>query len=335
MRRSSKKVTALLAAGALLLVAGCATAEGQPLSAAGVEKPNLTVAVVPAVDSAGFFIALYQGLFKAQGLNVTFVPAVSSETAIADQVKGTIDISGGNYVSYIQAQQGHAADLEIFAEGSLMLPGTQALYTMPGSKINNLTDLVGKTVGINAPDNILYLLVASVLADHDIPVSKVHFRSDIPLPMMAAALKSGEINAAVLPEPFASQAEQSFGVTPLADLNQGATTNFPVQGYVVTRQWAAANPRTLAAFDRALQQGQEIADTNRQAVERAMETLPMKPLPLGVSDKTASIMAVDNYPVGAVDPIRLQRVADVMSQFIQFPSFNVKSMISNVSTTGN
>jgi hypothetical protein len=32
-----------------------------------VEKPTLNVAVVPALDSAGFFVALYQGLFKARG----------------------------------------------------------------------------------------------------------------------------------------------------------------------------------------------------------------------------------------------------------------------------
>ena len=324
-----RKFAALLALGTIL-VAGCASASGATRPSSGtIEKPTITVAVVPAVDSAGFFIALYQGLFKAQGLHVNFEPAVSSETVIQQQVKGTVDISCGNYVSYLQAQQSHEADLEIFAEGSVMLPGTQALYTMPKSKIASLQDLVGKTVGINAPDNILYLLVASVLADHGIPVNSVHFKSNIPLPAMAAALKSGQIDAAVLPEPFASEAQQQYGVATLADLDQGATTDFPIQGCVATRQWAALNPHTLAAFDQALQQGQEIADTSRHAVEQAMEDLPMKPVPLGVSSLTSSVMAVDNYPVGPVNPIRLQHVADVMTEFIGFPSFDVRSMIGN------
>jgi len=317
------------------LAAGCASRGSSnnnngAATSSGVEKPNLTVAVVPAVDSAGFFIALYEGLFKQQGLNVKFVPAVSSETAIAEQVKGTFDITGGNYVSYIQAQQGGQADLDIFAEGSVMQPGAQALYTMPGSKITNLRDLEGKTVGINAPKNILYLLVASALASAGVPVNSVHFDSNIPLPLMAAALKAGTIQAAVLPEPFASQAQAALGVTTLTDLNQGATTEFPIQGYVVTRQWAAANPRTLAAFRRALEEGQQIADTNRTALEQAMEDLPMTPQPLGVSKETAALMAVDNYPVGSVDTVRLQRVADVMSQFLGFPSFNVASMVGNL-----
>lgn len=331
MRAISRRVTVILAVvTAAAITAGCASASGSPTSSAGpgLEKTDLTVAVVPAGDSAGFFVALYNGLFKQQGLNVHFVPAVSSETEIADQAKGTVDVTGGNYVSYIQAQQSGDANLEIVAEGSVMGPGAQALYTMPGSKIHTVADLRGKTIGINAPRNILYLLAASALATDGIPADDVHF-AYIPLPQMAAALQSGRVQAAVLPEPFASLAQEQFGVVTLADLDSGATTAFPIQGYVVTRQWAAAYPHTLAAFLRALQAGQQIADTNRAEAEHAMESLPMKPIPLGVSPQTASIMALDTYPVGPVDTIRIQRVADVMSQFLNFPAFSVDSMIGN------
>src|SRR5579862_7932796 len=97
-----------------------------------MEDPDVNVAVVPAVDSAGFFVALHQGLFAARGLHVTFIPAVSSETVIdaqaLDEPTDQVDISCGNYVSYIQAQENYdqgkrssstndptvAADLDIF-----------------------------------------------------------------------------------------------------------------------------------------------------------------------------------------------------------------------------
>jgi len=307
----------------------------------GIEQPDLNVAVVPAADSAGFFVALHEGLFAARGLHVTFIPAVSSETVIdaqaLDRPVDRVDISCGNYVSYIQAQENWnqgkrstsvsdpmvAADLDIFAEGSVMQPGAQGLYVMPDSPIRSLADLEGKTVGVNAPDNILYLLTASVLADHGLNVAGVRF-AYYPLPNMAAMLKAGKIAAAVLPEPFASQAEQSLGVTLLADLDQGATSAFPVQGCAVTRQWAAQHPVTLAAFRAAFEQGQEIADTDRAAVQQAMEALPA---PLGVTKLTAAVMSLDSYPVGPVDPVRIQRVADVMRQFLGFPEFDVRSMI--------
>jgi NitT/TauT family transport system substrate-binding protein len=327
-------VALLAAVTTVVFAAGCSSSGNSTANVGTIEKPDLTVAVVPALDSAGFFIALYDHLFAQQGLNVKFVPAISSDTVIAAQVKGTYDITGGNYVSYIQAQQQGKANLDIFAEASTMEPATQGIYVMPDSPIKTLADLKGKTVAINAPDNILYLLAASVLAEHGISPSSVHFVTKYSFPQMPAALAAGKIDAAMLPEPFASDAEQGDGAVPLADMDQGATTSFPIAGYVVTKAWAQKYPHTLAAFYRALEAGQEIADTNRAAVEQAFEDLPMKPVPLGVSKGTAAVMSLDNYPfsagpVGSVDTLQLQRVADVMQQFLMIPKFNVDSMLLN------
>jgi NitT/TauT family transport system substrate-binding protein len=343
MARRRMRLAAIAAVAVILPNAiGCSTVISA--NEAKVRLTTLNVAVVPAVDSAGFFIALYRGLFRAQGLTVHFLPAVSSETEINQQVEQLptaprVDISCGAYPSYIVAQRNWdaglrpnparpdvvAADLDIFAEGSIMTPGSQGLYVMPGSPARSLKDLQGKTIGVNAPGNILYLLVAAALADNGLPVSAVRFRY-IPLPLMAEALRTGKVMAATLPEPFASQAEESLGVTLLADLNTEATTSFPVQGCAVTKEWAAVNPLTLAAFQRAYEQGQQLADTDRSAVERAMGMLPP---PLGVSREVAAVMAVDSYPFGPVDVVRIQRVADVMRQFLGGPRFNVAEMIAN------
>ncbi len=327
-------VALLAAATTLVFAAGCSGSGNSTGNTGAIEKPDLNVAVVPALDDAGFFVALYEHLFTQQGLNVNFVPAISSDTVIAAQVKGTYDITGGNYVSYIQAQQEGKANLDIFAEASTMEPATQGIYVMPGSSIKTLADLKGKTVAINAPDNILYLLAASVLAEHGISPGSVHFVTKYSFPQMPAALAAGKIDAAMLPEPFASDAEQADGAVPLADMDQGATTSFPIAGYVVTKAWAQKYPHTLAAFYRALEEGQEIADTNRAAVEQAFEDLPMKPVPLGVSKGTAAVVALDNYPfstgpVGSVDTVQLQRVVDVMQQFLMIPKFNIDSMLLN------
>ena len=322
-------------------VLGRGSAAGTP----GLEKPDLTVAVVPAVDSAGFFIALEEGLFKAQGLNVTFKPAISSATVIDQQAEGKIDITGGNYVSYIQAQSNWdagmrpgpsspgiiAANLDIVAEGSRLQPGVMGLYTMPGSPVTTVAQLKGRTIGNNAPKNLTYMVAASVLADHGIPPGGVRFVvAKGGFPQMPAELKAGAFSAAVLNEPFGSVAALSDGAVMLADFDQGATTNFPVEGYVVTKQWAQEYPRTLAAFYKALEQGQQIADTRRGAVEAAFENLPG---PLGLPKVTAAIMSLESYPVstgpaGSVDAVQLKRVVDVMQQFIGFgQAFNIDSML--------
>src|SRR5215469_12994062 len=241
------RVLAPFMAMALLALAGCGGVLGTSASAAsGLEKTTLNVAVVPAVDSAGFFVALREGLFKQRGLTIHYSPATSSETVIAQMLKGTYDITGGNYVSFVEHYVKDHQPLEIIAEGSVMQQGTQAIYTLPNSKIKTLAELKGHLLGINAPLNINYLLTASVLTENGISLAQVRYpAAPIPFPIMAQQLAAGKIDAAAMPEPFATAAEQQFGAVQLADLNQGATEQFPIQGYVVTKSWAAQNPGTL------------------------------------------------------------------------------------------
>jgi len=329
MFRSRIRILAPPLAIALLALSGCggyAAAAGST-SPNGLQKTTLNVAVVPAVDSAGFFVALHQGLFAKEGLTIHYTPAASSDTVIDQQVAGQYDITGGNYVSYIQHYVNNHQPLEVIAEGSVMQEGTQAIYTMPGSKIKSLSDLKGHMLGINAPLNINYLLAASVITENGIKLNQVRFpAAPIPFPTMAAALAAGKVDAAAMPEPFATAAEQEYGAVKLADLNQGATEQFPIQGYVATKSWAEQNPGTLKAFVTALTQGQEIADTSRRAVEQAMEALN-GPQNGEIPPIVAAVMSINIYPT-AIDKVRIQRVADVMYQFgLLHSRFNVTPMI--------
>jgi NitT/TauT family transport system substrate-binding protein len=329
MFRSKIRILAPPLAIAMLALSGCAgiAATAGSTSSNGLQKTVLNVGVVPAVDSAGFFVALHDGLFAKAGLTIHYTPAVSSDAVIDQQVAGQYDITGGNYVSYIQHYVDDHQPLEIIAEGSVMQQGAQAIYTMPGSKIKTLAELKGHTLGINAPLNINYLLAASVITENGIPLSQVKFPAQpIPFPVMAGELAAGKIDAAAMPEPFATAAEQEYGVTELTDLNQGATEQFPIQGYVVTKSWAEKNPGTLKAFVSALAAGQELADSSRHAVEQAMESLA-GPANGQVTPLVASVMAVNIYPT-SIDKVRIQRVADVMYQFgLLHSSFNVTPMI--------
>ena len=212
----------------------------------------------------------------------------------------------------------------------MLQPGGIGIYTMPDSPVKTLSELKGRTVGINAAKNMLYLLAASVLAEHGMSPAQVHFViAKNGFPAMPAELKAGAFDAAVFAEPFGSIAEESEGAVPLTDLDQGATASFPVEGYVVTKQWARKYPHTLAAFSKALEEGQEIADSDRAAVEAALEAMPG---PLSLSKTTAALMSLESYPfssgpVGSVDTVRLQRVVDVMHQFMGFPAFSIDSML--------
>ena len=340
--------TAVALTAVAALAAGCSASGGSgvdsianslPTNYGPAEQTTLNVGVVPAMDSAGFFVALNEGLFTREGLKINYSPATSSETAIQQQVKGQLQITAGNYVSYIEAVALQHQSLEVVSEGSVMQQGAQTLFVMPSSHITQLSQLKGKLIAVNAPSNIDYLLGVSVLKENGINPDAVKFPNGkdsasaqyddggaIPFPYMAQDLAKNEVAGAIMPEPFASIAEQQYGAVPLADLNQGATSDFPIEGYVVTKAWAAANPNTLSRFLAALSAGQEIADTNRSAVEKAFEGLDGAPKGQ-VPPQIAAVMSLDGYPIGN-NQTQLQRVADVMYQFNLLPSqYNVKNMI--------
>jgi NitT/TauT family transport system substrate-binding protein len=280
-----------------------------PAALASLETSTLNVAVVPSVDSAGFFVAMYEGLFRQEGLTINYTPALSSDTVIDAQVNGQYDITAGNYVSYVEHAVFRRQSLQVIAEGSLMQEGSQAIYTLPGSPIKTLGDLKGHVLGTNAPKNINYLLAASVLTEGGLSPASVRFTAQpIAFPDLITDLAKHRVDAAALPEPFATMAEENLGATVLTDLNQGATADFPILGYVVTKQWAQSHPGTLRAFLIALEEGQRIADSNRGDVEQAMEKLT------GTAPIIADVMAFNSYPIG-IDKVRLQRIPDVMLQF--------------------
>jgi NitT/TauT family transport system substrate-binding protein len=304
---------------AALLAASCAS--GGRTAASGPEKTNLVAAVVPAIDSAGFYIAQQDGLFAAEGLHVKIVPAISSETVIGEQLQGKYDVTLGNYVSYIQWEVLKHAQLRILCESSVMQPRTQEMLVPPGSPITTIDQLKGKRIALNVPNGVGELLVDAALSDSGMSPSQVHFVY-FPFPEMTAKLKVHAMDVAWLPEPFVTAAQVSVGAQTLFDADQGATQNLPIGGVVVTEAWAKKYPHTAAALRRALEKGQAIADTNRSAVEKAMVAY----VP-GMTAQAAALLAEDNYPLN-LEKTRIQRIADLMLRFgmLKHP-YNVSPML--------
>ena len=152
------------------------------------------------------------------------------------------------------------------------------------------------------------------------------FNNNVAFPTVGDQLSKGKVDAAFAPEPFVSLDGMQAGTQILADLDQGGSNDFPIQGVAVTDASAKANPNTLAAFERAYAQGQELADTDRAAAESAVEKF------LGLPPLAAALISLPNFPAG-VDAVRLQRLVDAMVRFgllsKQYAGFKISSIIGN------
>ena len=301
-----------LAAAAIMVLAGCTTGPSSVTFASAssrLEQPDITVAAIPSVDLAGLYVAQDRGLFAKAGLRVTIEKIPSSKAVIAAQLNGQVDIGAGSYVGYIAAQAA-GASFRILAEASTLRPDTRTLVVSAKSGITTITDLVGKKIGVNGTNSIGTLLISALLQENGISPGKVHFVTDQSgFPAMPGQLQQGDWQAAFLAEPYVTMAEETYGEQELADLDQGSTVNFPIDGYVATQKWIRQHPKTAAAFVRAIEEGQTLADSDPTDVRAAM----------AVSDQltpvVTAVMALPGFPIGPVDERRIQRTAEAMLEF--------------------
>jgi NitT/TauT family transport system substrate-binding protein len=296
-----------LAAVLVTVLAGCGTAAAGPATAP--EKTNLVVAVVPAEAAGGLYLAQDEGLFARAGLHVTIRSVSSSVDVIAAMLHGSVDVAGGQYAPFIEADADGIAKMRIIAAGYALGPHATEIMIGPKSPIRSLTQLKGKTIAVNAVNSEVSDLLYATIAPYRITPADVHVIA-LPFPAMPAALAAGKVSAIYETEPYVTEAAQTYGDQELADIDSGAAQNFPITGYAVTASWAARYPRTAAAFAKAIEAGNRIAATNLAALQHALETA------LHLPPQVVDLMASGTFPT-LIDPVQLQRVALLMQQYGQ------------------
>ena len=293
------------AAVAVLLVPGCSDTGATEAQPRNLEKTELRVGVLPIIDNAPLYIAIQKGFFAEEGLKVTPQLVQGGALALPQLTKGGLDIAFTNYVSVFKAQA-DGGKFHILTEGYQAKPNVLGIVaTSP--KVTQPGDLKGKTVAVNTLDNVATLTIRSALTVNDVDPKSVKF-VEVPFPGMASALQRGKVDAAWMPEPFITSAAKALGARLVLDTAVGPTADFPVAGYVSTATFADRDPRTVAAFKRAMQRAQELA-ADRQNVERVLPNYTK------IDPETAVITNVGVFPTSEdPSPVRLQRVADLMLQ---------------------
>ncbi|WP_103349462.1 ABC transporter substrate-binding protein [Amycolatopsis sp. CA-128772] len=315
---------AVLALAALTAAAGCGalgSAASNPAPAgSGLEKATLKISILPTTDLGPFWLAQDSGYFQAEGLTVESVVAASGQASLAKAISGEADIAFSTYPPFFTAHSTGAADMELVADATSVNPKSNAIVTVPNSPVKTIFDLAGRKIAITAKNTASDLLTRSVMQDHNVDYGKVKWVL-IPLPNIAAALQQGDADAAYLPEPYITQAAKTAGAIPVVDINTGATQDFPLTGYGATKKWVREHPKTLAAFQRAMQKATHEALIDRAKVEPLLVRFAK------IDEDTAKLLTLPGYG-SILDSRRLQRVPDLLLQLGAIPSpIDVNSMI--------
>ena len=220
--------------------------------AAGPVSGNLTpvtIGYVPVSIYAPIFVAEALGYYEEFGLDVTLTANTGGSDLITLTAAGNLDISpAGAGPAFWNA---NAQDLPITViapghqEGSpVATPMMISRAACESGTITSVADLSGKRVSVNAPGGTEFWL-GSALATAGLTIDDVD-EQFLPFPDAVAALDSGAIDAAMVGEPLATQAEMDgFAVRLLPD--------FPVQGVqpttiIANDDFLAANPAVATGF---------------------------------------------------------------------------------------
>jgi NitT/TauT family transport system substrate-binding protein len=295
---------ALLAASlAASLAAGCGGTDSS--GDGGPERRTLTVAALPLVDDAAVHIAQKQGLFEAEGLNVRIRPVQQSIQALPALAKGDIDlIAGANYVTFLQAHEKGTLRLRIVAEAATLTPNLMNVLVAKDSPIRTAKDLEGRKVAVNILNNIQGLTLDAILQAGGVDPSGIGYTA-VPFPQMGAALQKGQVDAVHVVEPFLTDIRRKLGARVVVNGGGRPVTDLPISGYVSTQAFVTENPKSAAAFQRAILKAQRAAAGDRKRVE---EVLPGY---ARIDREVAAAMTLPGYPT-TLDAARLQRVADLM-----------------------
>ena len=245
-------LVAILGLAIVSLAAGCAgPGTAGPASGGGPERTHITVGTLPIIDVAPIHLAIEEGYFADEGLQVTVEVTQGGAAAIPALVAGDLDIAYGAWPSFLIANA-EGLELRAVADGTRARPGFTELLAMPDSGLEgDPAGMAGTRIAVNTLGNIGEVAVRAALVRAGLSADSAEL-VEIPFPDMTVALDRGDVQVIWASEPVATLARDTLGAVLVTDSYVDELEGFPVAGYQATADFVESNPRTVAAFVRAL-----------------------------------------------------------------------------------
>lgn len=198
-----KKLLFIITSCALVLsLSACSPAK----EATTNSKQTLNFGAMSSVDAVPIVIANEKGFFKKEGVEVNFESFKNSKDRDAAFQGGNLD---GVICDEIAISLYQNADFNVKITGAT--DGDFMLISNPESGIKSVNDIKGKSVAISEKTSIEYSL-DKILEKNSLEPNDVE-KSIVPaIPTRLEMLRNNNVDAALLPEPFASLAIKDGGI---------------------------------------------------------------------------------------------------------------------------
>ena len=252
-----------------LIFAACAPTQ--------TEKTPLKFTALQILDFLPMYVAQEEKLFEKHGITVELLPAaappVRDQLVVSKQADGMInEISGTLFFNRESVQ----VQIVRFARAATPETRLFSILASPQSGITTVEGLKGKKVGIS-DGTIIEYLTDRMLAQENIQPDEIVKTSTPNLTDRMTLLSSGGLDAAVLPEPLATLAEQQGAVLILDDRKYPDYSNSTI---TFRKDVLDSRPDDVRAFLAAIEEAVTMINADPAKYDNLLVELKVVPAPL-------------------------------------------------------
>jgi len=262
------KITILIIFASLILGA-CAPSKSEPVT--------LKLALLPVLDTLPIHVAAHEGYFEEQGISVVIIPVASAPERDSIVSAGEADGMLNEVVSTLFYNKDDVqVQIVRIARAATSEAPLFRILAAADSGINSVEDLKGVEIGISEGTIIAYL-TDRLLEAEGFTADEIASIAVPKIPDRLALLGSGELQAAMLPDPASSLAIQGGATVAIDD------TSHPEFGFSVLsfrKETIDAHPEAIEGFLAAVEQAVEKINADPSQYADLMAEKGLVPPPL-------------------------------------------------------
>lgn len=186
-------------------LAACTANKNDEAAPKSGQLQNITIGLMPDVDSIPFIIAQEKGFFKEEGLTVTLKPFKSAVDRDSALQSGNLDGAISDMLAEAFAKEGGFNTVI-----TSLTSGSYKLVINKDEKITSIKELKGKDLALSK-NTIIEYVTDKVMAEGGLAPEDIHKVVIPQIPARLEMLQNAKVAAATLPEPMASIAVRNGG----------------------------------------------------------------------------------------------------------------------------
>ncbi|TRW44680.1 ABC transporter substrate-binding protein [Georgenia yuyongxinii] len=271
----------VLTAGVLLALTACSSGgsdapadstTGSGESGAATETTEIQMGVLPIVPSAALQLGIDEGIFADHGFDVSLETGQGGAALLPAVMSGQLQFAISNPLSIMLAQE-QGLDIRMvtgYSHSNAEGDDVTSVWAKADSGIASPADLAGKTVAVNTLKTMGEISIKEIVSKAGGDPDSINF-VELGFPDMPAALESGNIDAAWVPEPFQTIFKDS-GANLVAYNYQETMPGVPTMSVITAGPLAESDPDMVQEFVAAVDEVTTFAEDNPDKVRATLTT---------------------------------------------------------------